>query len=211
MTKIGIKKTLNLHKYNIRLTDFLGEWKMLITVVASVAGIVCGTVYSKGEGAFFQKITDWLFNSLVLNNADSVLMSFVSSLMLPTGMCVALFFLGLSAYGGLVSFLIPFANSFIVGILTYYLYNEYTLKGLACFVILVLPFAVITQLGIMLITVESVSMSQIMIKSIGGHNKGSLYNFTYYYKNCLKSYLIVVVGAVIKTLLDELFIGLFVF
>ena len=38
MAVIGTKKTLNLHKYSIKVNDFLSNWKIIIPVIFTFAG-----------------------------------------------------------------------------------------------------------------------------------------------------------------------------
>ena len=94
---------------------------------------------------------------------------------------------------------------------TYFLYSEYKLKGLAFFVINILPFSALSLLGILLVTAESINMSQTVLSVLSNKNKRSTYNFTFYYKNSIKCYAFVVLSAMVKTVLDRLFIGLISF
>lgn len=211
MTKIGIKKTLNLHKYSTQMQNILTEWKIIITIAISIIGLVAGTFFAKGEGELPRKFSQTIFENLLNAEASEVYVAFITNLLIPTVFFIIIFFCGLSAYGGLISNFVPFGYSMIVSILTYYLYSEYKLKGLAFFVILILPYAALSLLGILLMTVESINMSQTVLSTLSNKNKRYTYNFTFYYKNALKSYVPIILSAIIKTVLDRLFIGIFSF
>jgi hypothetical protein len=60
-------------------------------------------------------------------------------------------------------------------------------------------------------TSESIDMSQVLLKKLTRSSRMSDYNFNRYYKNCLKSYVFIIIAAAIKTVLDGLFVGLFIF
>lgn len=211
MTRLGIKQTLNLHKYNISIKEFLGEWRILIAAAISLSGILLGTFWIKGEGELPEKITYILFEKLINNETQDMFISFIFNLLIPTAFFILVFFCGLSAYGNVLSYIIPLIYSTVIGMFTCQLYSEYKLKGLAAFVILILPFATLSLLGIILITVESVKMSQTVMNVLSNRPKRILYSFTMYYKNSLKSYVPIIMSSVLKTVLDKLFVGLISF
>ena len=211
MTKIGIKKTFNLHKYRTQIQDILSEWKIIITISVSVLGLIAGAYYGKGEEGLYLKFTALISEYIVQAEPTQIYVNFITCLVIPTTFFVALFFCGLSAYGGVISYAVPFVYSMTIGTITYFLYSEYKLKGLAFFVIIILPYAALSLLGIILMTVESVNMSQKVLNTLNDKTKRSNYNFTFYYKNGLKSYLIIILSAILKTVLDKLFISIFSF
>ena len=208
MTRLGIKQTFNLHKYSVCIKEILGEWRIILAVTISLSGILLGVLWIKGEGTLPEKISDILFEKLIINESQDILISFILNLLIPTSFFILIFFCGLSAYGNVISYIIPLLYSSVIGMLTFQLYNEYKLKGLAAFVILLLPFATLSMLGIILITVESVKMSQSVMNVLGNRPKRNLYSFTIYYKNSLKSYLPIVMASVLKAAMDKLFVGL---
>ncbi|MCQ2483705.1 MAG: hypothetical protein MJ168_00065 [Clostridia bacterium] len=205
-----IKKTLNLHKYSVRVNDFVLNWKIVVPVTFSVAGLVLGALSGKGEGKLFLKVTD-LFLSTLSSGASTPLSSFISSLLPPTVFAVVLFFLGLSAYGGFAVNFIPLCYSYLIGMISYFMYDHYTLKGLAYCVMLVFPYAVLSLTGLVLCSCESISMSEFMLRCISKNGKLSDYSFKKFYKSYLKYYIYIIASAVIKTMLEYLFVGLFVF
>ncbi len=211
MNKIALKKTLSLHKYNVRVTEILSNWKFILPIIASICGLIFGSLFSKGEGETYQRIGGYI-ESYVLNSTyTNIYSSFIVYLLIPTLFAIVLFFCGLSVYGGVISNLIPAAYSFFIGVITYYLYSNFTLKGLAYSVIIIFPYAVLSVFSLILITSESISMSQQLTKSLNRNFRNIEYKFAFYYKNCLKSYVFIILAAVVKTVLDSLFIGLFSF
>lgn len=211
MTKINVKKTLNLHKYSIRVTDFISNWKFILPIGLSVFGLAVGANFAKGEGDIYNLFTEYLNKFLLENNTENIISNIIFYLLIPTVFAVVLFFCGLSVYGGLVANAIPFCYSLIIGAITYYFYNNYTLKGLAYCVIIIFPYAVLSLFSLILMTGECINMSQVLAKNLSKNSKGNDYSFNFYYKNCLKSYIFIIAATVIKVILDSLFISLFSF
>ncbi len=211
MEKLKIKKPLSLHKYSIRINDIMSDWKFILPVIISVAGIFVGSLMAKGEGVLYFKFCE-LIKSYILNSqSENLYLNFIIYLILPTAFAVLIFFTGLSVYGVLIVNTVPFVYSTTVSILIYFIYSTYTLKGLGYIVIMILPYAILTLFSLILLTGESISMSQQIMKTLSKSKRIKDYNFNFYYKNCLKSYVFIIVASIIKITMDKLFFGLFVF
>lgn len=210
MSSPVIKKTLNLHKYSVRVNDFILNWKILLPSAFALAGLMLGCLGGKGEWKLIRKITD-MFSAVLSEASPPVLTEFIRALLIPTALAAVLFFLGLSAYGGFAVNFVPLAYSVIIGAVSFYMYSTYTLKGLGYCVIMIFPYAVLSLTGLVLISAESISMSEFMLKSISGSRKFIDYGFKSYCTNCLKKYVFIIISAAIKAVLTHLFIGLFSF
>lgn len=210
MPKPVIKKTLNLHKYSVRVNELVLNWKIAVPIVFSVAGLIFGALSGKGEGKLYIKISD-MFSSILINENSAMLSSFISSLLPPTAFIILLFFLGLSAYGGFAVNFVPLCYSYLVGMISYYMYDTYTLKGLAYCVMLIFPYSVLSLTGLVLCSAESINMSEFMLRCISKNGKFSDYSFRRYYTSYMRYYIYVIISAVIKVVLEYLFSGLFVF
>lgn len=211
MEKLKTKRTLNLHKYRLKFEDMLSDWRIILPVIVAVIGIIAGSMIAKGEGAIYLSISQHIKNLLIRTENQSNYTSLFIYLLIPTVFAVAIFFSGLSVYGSITVNTIPFIYGLLSGIFTYYLFGTYTLKGLGYIVIMFLPYAVFSLFSLILMTTESIDMSQVLLKKLIRTSRMSDYNFNKYYKNCIKSYIFIIIAAVIKTVLDGLFVGLFVF
>ena len=211
MSTLSMKKTLNLHKYSVRVNNFVLNWKILVPAVFAVAGLIAGCLIGKGEGALYQRITSYFSEYVISGQIGKLLPYFLSCLIVPSLFCALLFFFGMSAYGGVFTNIFPFAFGFLIGTVSYYMYNTYTLKGLAYCVILIFPYAVLSMISIVLCTSESISMSEVILRSISKNSKFSDYTFKRYYTGYLKNYGYILFAAVIKIILDYLFGALFNF
>lgn len=211
MPKTGLKKTLNLHKYSIRVNNIFLNKKIITPTIFALLGLAAGCIYSKGDGAFYLKLTSW-FSETVLNESLTALLPFALRLLLPPTLAVGLaFFFGLSAFGGFISNLLPSSYAFIVGIISCYMYKTYTLKGLAYCVIMLFPYAVLTLTSIIICTSESISMSEVILRCISRSNKFTDYSFSKYYKSLFKGYIYTIIAVGVKLVIDYLFGGLFAF
>jgi len=210
-TSIGLKKTLNLHKYSVRVNDFVLNWKIVLPVIFSVAGLVTGCEMSKGEGGLYLKISEY-FSQYVMNQPITMLVPyFLRCLVIPSVFVALLFFFGMSAYGGVFTNVFPFLYGFFTGTVSYYMYSTYTLKGLAYCVIMIFPYAVLSLIAIILCTTESINMSELILRSISKSNKFVDYSFKQYYLAYAKNYSIILLAAAVKIILDYLFGALFNF
>lgn len=211
MSVIGTKKTLNLHKYSIKVNDFLSNWKIIIPVIFSFAGIISGCIGGKGEGRLFSIVTEYFTNVILPRNSLSIGTEFIFYLIIPAIFLIAVFFLGLSVFGALLTNVVPLTYGYLVGSITFYLYNNFTLKGLAYCLIMIFPYGVLCLLSIVMCCRESISMSEYIVKSISKTGKFLNYGFAYYYKSFLRNFIIIIIASAIKTILEYLFGGLFSF
>ena len=211
MTKISIKKTLYFHKFNVEVANIISNWKIIVPIVFAVMGLFVGTALSKGEGQLCKFLTISIENFLIDGTYTETYSVGVIYLLIPTFFAFLLFFCGLSVYGGLVSNFLIISYSMMIGFVSYYFYSNYSLKGLAYCVIIIFPYAILTRFSVILITGECINMSQVLTKNLSKNLRGNEYNFKFYYKNCMKSYCFIILGTVIKMIIDSLFIGLFNF
>lgn len=211
MSTLGVKKTLNLHKYSVRVNDIILDWKIILPVIFSISGLIIGCMYSKGEGALYQKVTSY-FSEAVMNQSVTQLIPYLlKSLLIPSVFAGLLFFFGMSAYGGFIASIFPLIFAYFTGIISYYMYLNFTLKGLAYCVIIIFPYAVFSLISIILCTAESINMSELILRSISKSKKYSDYSFKTYYKTYIKNYAYILLAAVIKLIMEYLFGGLFTF
>lgn len=211
MNNIKIKKTLNLHKYSLRVNDIMLNWKIILPLIFAVAGIVCGAVIAKGEGALYRKLCETVIHYILNGSERNIYENILIYLLIPTSFAVALFFSGLSVFGVLTSVSVPLAYSFINSMLVYYFYSEYALKGLAYTVIILFPYIIISLYSLIIITGESISMSGYLLNTMSKSSGKADYNFKMYYKQTAKGYLFIIISVAIKTIVDGLFIDLFAF
>lgn len=119
MQTIGMKKTLNLHKYSIKLTEFSKSKKIIIPVAFSLAGLFLGSVSAKGEGVVCSQIINYFTNVLMDVNTNPVA-CFAEYLIIPTVFYAVSFFAGLSAFGALVANAVPLIFGFITGTISFF-------------------------------------------------------------------------------------------
>lgn len=190
----------------------LSEWKFMLPLLVSVIGIVSGTVLIRGESSLYNKAEYLIEEYLLTYNCTTVPIGFIIHLLVPTLFAVIIFFMGLSVYGGLIANVIPFLFSVLIGIITFYMYSEYTLKGLAYCVIMLLPYTTLSLYSLLLITSESICMSQYLLNLLSTkRRKTPDYSINKYYINSIKSYVIIIIASVVKTGIEYLFVGLFRF
>lgn len=211
MSTIGVKKTLNLHKYSLKVNDIFSNRKLVLPIIFAIAGLFFGCFTGKGEGRLFLKITEYFTTVILKQSVTDLVPYFFYYLIIPSIFIGLIFFFGMSACGGFAVCIFPFSFSYIVGIISYYMYLNYTLKGLAYCVIEVFPYAVLSEVAIILCTAESLNMSEFILKSISRSTKLFDYGFQKYYKLYLKNYTIVFIAVIIKIILDYLFGTLFSF
>ncbi len=211
MEKLNMKKTLNLHKYSIRVNRIILNWKLILPVIFTILGIVLGSVFAKGEGEVYLKLCNFIEAYVLNKNSGFNYTEFSVYLLIPTVFALILFFSGLSAFGGWFSNLIPLAFSATTSIITYFIYDTYSLKGLAYNVIMIFPYALLSILSLILLTSESISMSQCITHNLSKSTRNNDYNFFKYCKNCTKCYILIVSASLIKILLDSMFTDLFIF
>lgn len=211
MDKKIIKKPVNLHNFSKKLNNIMLNWKFLTPIIFSVFGMFLGSFSAKGERGIYLKLSE-VINQYILSSENiSIYENFTVYLLLPTIFAVMIFFFGLSVYGCFVVNFIPLLFSFLASIITYFLFETYALKGLAYVVIMIIPYCIPSLMSLILITSESISMSQLLIKTLGKSKRLNDYNFSLFYKNSIKYYLIIIIAVIIRILMYRLFNGIFVF
>lgn len=211
MKVITFKKTLNLHKYSLKAEKILTNRKITIPVFLSILGVFTGCYFSKGEGMLSEKVISVFLNAFMTGDNISILTEFLRYLLIPSVFAAVEFFLGLSLFGAIAANAVPFGFSVITGIISYFLYKTYLLKGLAYCVILIFPYAVVSIIGMVFCCRESVNMSEFLLSNVTKSKKYIDYNFSMYCKSFFKGYIFILIAAGVKAVIDYLFIGLFNF
>lgn len=211
MSLIGTKKTLNFHKYSLKATEIMSNWKLFLPIIFSFAGIISGCIGGKGEGKLFLKITDYFTTVILTRDITSIGSEFLIYLIFPAVFLIIIFFLGLSVFGALITNVMPLIYGYIIGCISFFLYNEYTLKGLGYCIIMIFPYGTLCLLAIVLCCRESINMSEYIMKSISKTTKFPNYGFAVYYKSFFRNLIFIVGASALKTILEYLFGGLFAF
>lgn len=211
MSLIGTKKTLNFHKYSLKATEIMSNWKLFLPIFFSFAGIISGCISGKGEGKLFLKITDYFTTVILTRDITSIGSEFLIYLIFPAVFLIVIFFLGLSVFGAVITNVMPLIYGYIIGCISFFLYNEYTLKGLGYCIIMIFPYGTLCLLAIVLCCRESINMSEYIMKSISKTTKFPNYGFAVYYKSFFRNLIFIVGASALKTILEYLFGGLFAF
>lgn len=211
MALIGTKKTLNFHKYSLKATEIMSYWKLFLPIIFSFAGIISGCIGGKGEGKLYLKITDYFTTVILTRDITSIGSEFLIYLIFPAVFLIVIFFLGLSVFGALITNVMPLIYGYIIGCISFFLYNEYTLKGLGYCIIMIFPYGTLCLLAIVLCCRESINMSEYIMKSISKTTKFPNYGFAVYYKSFFRNLIFIVGASALKTILEYLFGGLFAF
>lgn len=211
MSVIGTKKPLNFHKYSLKAAEVLSNWKIILPVIFTFGGIISGCLGGKGEGKLFLRITDYFTDVILNRDISSAGSEFLLYLIFPAVFLIITFFLGLSVFGSLITNVMPLAYGYIIGCISFYLYNEYTLKGLGYCIIMIFPYATLCLLSIILCCRESINMSEYIMKSISKTSKFPNYGFVVYYKSFFRNCIFIIAASAVKTILEYLFGGLFSF
>lgn len=211
MALIGTKKTLNFHKYSLKATELMSNWKLFLPIIFTFAGIISGCIGGKGEGKLYLKITDYFTTVILTRDITSIGSEFLIYLIFPAVFLIVIFFLGLSVFGALITNVMPLIYGYIIGCISFFLYNEYTLKGLGYCIIMIFPYGTLCLLAIVLCCRESINMSEYIMKSISKTTKFPNYGFAVYYKSFFRNLIFIVGASALKTILEYLFGGLFAF
>ncbi len=211
MALIGTKKTLNFHKYSLKATEIMSNWKLFLPIIFSFAGIISGCIGGKGEGKLYLKITDYFTTVILTRDITSIGSEFLIYLIFPAVFLIVIFFLGLSVFGAVITNVMPLIYGYIIGCISFFLYNEYTLKGLGYCIIMIFPYGTLCLLAIVLCCRESINMSEYIMKSISKTTKFPNYGFAVYYKSFFRNLIFIVGASALKTILEYLFGGLFAF
>ena len=211
MALIGTKKTLNFHKYSLKATEIMSNWKLFLPIIFTFAGIISGCFGGKGEGKLYLKITDYFTTVILTRDITSIGSEFLIYLIFPAVFLIVIFFLGLSVFGALITNVMPLIYGYIIGCISFFLYNEYSLKGLGYCIIMIFPYGTLCLLAIVLCCRESINMSEYIMKSISKTTKFPNYGFAVYYKSFFRNLIFIVGASALKTILEYLFGGLFAF
>ena len=211
MALIGTKKTLNFHKYSLKATEIMSNWKLFLPIIFSFAGIISGCIGGKGEGKLYLKITDYFTTVILTRDITSIGSEFLIYLIFPAVFLIVIFFLGLSVFGAVITNVMPLIYGYIIGCISFFLYNEYTLKGLGYCIIMIFPYGTLCLLAIVLCCRESINMSEYIMKNISKTTKFPNYGFAVYYKSFFRNLIFIVGASALKTILEYLFGGLFAF
>lgn len=211
MDKKIIKKPVNLHKLGIKFNNFIPNWKLITPIIFSVTGIFFGSSTAKGERGIYLKLSELINQYILSDTGASLYENLTVYLLLPTFFAVVIFFFGLSVFGCLTVNVIPLAYSLFSSMIVYFLFETYALKGLAYVAIMLLPYCILSLVALIMLTGESIGMSQLLVKTLGKSKRLSDYSFGLYYKNSLKYYLLIILAVAVRVIMHKLFSSIFVF
>lgn len=211
MDKKFIKKPVNLHKFSMNFNKIMPDWKLITPIFFSVAGIIFGSLTAKGERGIYLKLSELINQYILSDTSVSLYENLTVHLLLPTIFAVIIFFFGLSVYGCFTVNVIPLAYSLFSSMIVYFLFEKYALKGLAYVTIMLLPYGILSLVALIMLTGESIGMSQLLVKTLGKSKRLSDYSFGVYYKNSLKYYLLIILAVAIRVIMYKLFSSIFVF
>ena len=204
------KKPIDLKKIKYKADNLYENRKLIFPMIFGISGIFFGNYTGKGESALFLKITD-IFKNIYFNQNYAFFSDFLTSLIVPSVLFFISFLLAMSLIGVVLSNAVPFAFGTIIGIISFFMYDTYSLKGLAYCVLIIYPYASITMLSIVLNTKESINMSQLITSSISKRTYNNNYQFVNYAKSLLRNYIILLSGALVKVLMGYFFSFFFSF
>ena len=210
-----LKKTVSfLEKYEI--INFSKNNKYLIAmVVLLILGMVLGSLSVHEINLEVLHKIDFLF----LNNFKEIIDKpgldiFISSLSKLFLIILLLEFSALSFWGSGLIPLIIFFRGFSIGLTTGYLYLIYGLKGIAFYILIMLPGMFIALLSIILFSAEAFKFSIKFAKTLFPHvnnNQNLFHNFLNHLKNSKFSLALLPVSAIVDTCFIAMFSRFFEF
>jgi len=190
-----VKKFFSIKKYG-KLK--LGIWT--IFYLGIITGCFCKFSFDFFNNIFFQKINFWnleLFNTIIFTEIFIILLLFLFSL---------------TIFGTIISFILTFAKGLGIGIVIYFLYSKFLIKGIFFGILALLPGLFISSVALIFFAEESVKLSILITKKIFYKNKNwPCLNFKLHIKSFVKALIISGFGVFIHVFLAYIFLKLFNF
>lgn len=183
MKYINFRKN-SYHTKNDNLKKFLHNNKLLIFLsIILLAGIFLGAVLIKLADKNILKLINILFLSDFKESlSKNLLDTFISSISSTFIFILISFFMGLSIWGFILAPIIPFIRGICIGLSECYFYSVYGIKGICFYTLVFLPGIFISSIAILLMTRESIKISNSFSSIIFCKNKlDNIYKSTQLY------------------------------
>ncbi len=207
------KKNLNLLiSDQINLVKNNGMLFFLYSVL--ILGTIVGVIFAKNADNEMISNLDFLFASNYQSRlSQSIFDNFSTSLVSSFIFILITIFMGLSMWGSVLVPIVPFFRGFGLGISSGFLYKIYGFKGILFNLILILPGMFLSCIAIVLSAKEAIKFSSILA-SFGfdykKHDRKIPNIKIYFFKNS-KSFILIVIGALVDMFFTICFSPLFSF
>lgn len=122
------------------LTALKKNGRMLAMLAVFAAGMIIGAVFVKRGGDLFSDIVCNMFTAYIkAKNEQSIGLNFINSLAVNISFMLAAFIFGLCAVGLPFVCTLPLLKGIGIGMLSGYLYSEFSLKGLGYCILIIYP------------------------------------------------------------------------
>ena len=151
------------------------------------------------------------FDNIFLSNINFWNLELFSLIIFTEILTMLLLFLfSLTIFGALVSFVLIFARGLGIGIVIYFLYSKFLIRGIFFGILALLPGLFISSVALIFFAEESVKLSILVTKKIFYKNKNtSCVNFKLHIKNFVKALIISGFGTFIHIFFAYIFLKLF--
>lgn len=160
MNTVSFKKNLIKTKQTNFKKVFTKNKPIFLLALFLLLGILLGTMLIKFADKNLIKFVNTLFLSDFKERLTRPLLDvFISSVSASFVFILIAFFMGLSMWGFILAPAIPFVRGICIGLCESYLYSVYGLKGICFHSLVFLPGIFISSLAVLLITKESIKIS----------------------------------------------------
>ncbi len=204
--------TFNLHSLKIKSKPIISNKQIIVLVILFFTGLVFGSFSIKNqESVLIKRIILTYMNYIKSKQSLNEITVFFKTMLLSSSVIIFSYFIGLCAIGIPLIILIPFSTGAFLGIVSGYIYETYTLKGLGYCGIIIFPAAVLIVASILFSCKESMLMSKNMLNLLSQRHNDKYEDFRKYSTKFLIYIIISCFGSFLEAILSHLFIRLFAF
>ena len=155
-------RVLNLKSFN-RVIAFISNNRIiLILTVCFCFGFIFGIVnYSFDSDSYFN---EYITEFVSFRRSSSFIKIFIDSALESISFVFVLYALGASIFGMLTSPILVILRAYFLGSIASLLYNQFSLKGVAFYAVLILPSAIFSTLCVLLAAENSVKFSCLLAR-----------------------------------------------
>lgn len=184
---------------------------MIIAIGLLASGMIVGAGLLRGEHANIEIFKALFDEFIIMRNEEPAFRIFLNSFILNTVCVIIATFAGMSCFGMPVAVAIPIIKGFGYGLLSGYLFREFSMSGIGYYLLTVLPGGIFSNSALLLICNNACFMSADILAVSLAKKQADENMIKEYLKKIIVILLMVMISSVTDCLLVKAFAYLFTF
>ena len=205
-------KTINFKKFHNLDYEKEREVKgLIITIALFTASMIIGAGLFRSTSANISEFSDIFDNYILTRSDETVLQLFFNSLIINLTFILISFFAGMSCFGFPITVILPVIKGLGYGVISGYLFSQYTMSGIGYYLLTILPGGIIANSTLLFTCNEACFLSADILMIVLEKKQSDKNKIILYTKKIILLITISVFSSFLDSLLVKAFSYLFTF